>query len=81
MPNNEQILTLVNLAMRIYTKKKVERYLQGTKNSVFSCSPDQTHIKKSPKWPFALTLLNIEVACRQERPKCQNVNLILAYTW
>jgi hypothetical protein len=61
MPNNEQILTLVNLAMRICTKTYVERYLQGTKNSVSSCSPDQTHIKKSPKWPFALTLLNIEV--------------------
>jgi hypothetical protein len=39
----------------------VERYLQGTKNSVSSCSPDQTHIKKSPKRPFALTLFNIEV--------------------
>ncbi len=39
----------------------MERYLQGTKNSVSSCSPDQTHIKKRLKWPFALTLLNIEV--------------------
>jgi hypothetical protein len=39
----------------------VERYLQGSKNSVSSGSPDQTHIKKIPKWPFALTLLNIEV--------------------
>jgi hypothetical protein len=38
----------------------VERYLQGTENSVSSCRPDQTHIKKSPKWPFVLTL-NIEV--------------------
>jgi hypothetical protein len=48
--------------LRQYAQKtEVETYLQGTKNSGSSCSPDQTHIKKTPKWPFALTLLNIEV--------------------
>ncbi len=62
----------------------MERYLQGTENSVSSCSPDQTHIKKSPKWPFAppsSTLKSSPVACRQEQPKHQNINLIMACTW
>jgi hypothetical protein len=61
MPNNEQILTIVNLAMRICTKSISGKVPSGHQNSVSSCSPDQTHIKKRPKRPFALTLLNIEV--------------------
>jgi hypothetical protein len=61
MPNNEQILTLVNLAMRICTKNRSGKVPPGHQTLCFQFSPDQTHIKKSPKWPLALTLLNIEV--------------------
>jgi hypothetical protein len=47
--------------MKHIPKSEPEKHLQGTKNSVASCSPDQTHIQKGPEWPFALTLLYIEV--------------------
>jgi hypothetical protein len=51
--------------------------LRAPKNSVASCSPDQTHIEKSPEWPLAITLLNIEVLTRSLNQTKKNENMEL----